>query len=190
MKSILFAAALALMLTSATAQTLYRWVDKDGKVQYTDMPPPADAKDVQQKRLVDNNGPADGEMPYATRVAKEKNPVTLYDTECKDGCKEARDLLNKRGIPYVEKNPSIDAAAATALRAMVGGLSVPTMVVGPNPFKGFDEATWQAALDTAGYPKSNPFAKPFQATAPAKKKPAEPPPVIDDGIPSSKPAGN
>jgi hypothetical protein len=28
----------------ATAQQLYRWVDKDGKVQYSDQPPPSGAK--------------------------------------------------------------------------------------------------------------------------------------------------
>ncbi len=189
MKSILLAATLVLLsLSTAMAQTMYRWVDKDGKVQYTDMPPPADAKDVQKKTLAADTGPADGEMPYATRVAKEKFPVTLYDTDCRDGCKEARDLLNKRGIPFTEKNPSVDAAAAAALRAAVGGLSVPTMMVGTNPQKGFDEASWQAALDSAGYPRSNPFAKP--APAPAKKPPPEKPPVIDDGIPTSKPPSN
>ena len=34
---------------AADAQTnVYRWVDKDGKVQYSDTPPPKDAKSATQ----------------------------------------------------------------------------------------------------------------------------------------------
>ncbi len=37
---------MALFSTVAAAQTLYRWLDADGNVQYSDQPPPADAKDA------------------------------------------------------------------------------------------------------------------------------------------------
>ena len=69
-KSVLVALVGAGVLVSAiaNAQTLYRWVDKDGKVQYSDMPPPANAKNSQQKRLGDNLIEQD-KLPYALRMA-------------------------------------------------------------------------------------------------------------------------
>ena len=42
--------ALAILLGAATVTAqVYKWVDKDGKVQYTDTPPPLDAKGVPKK---------------------------------------------------------------------------------------------------------------------------------------------
>ncbi|MET0680713.1 MAG: DUF4124 domain-containing protein, partial [Burkholderiales bacterium] len=43
------ALAVAAMFVAATAGAqMYRWVDKDGKVHYTDAPPPAASKSVQK----------------------------------------------------------------------------------------------------------------------------------------------
>ena len=48
---IVMAAALC-FATAADAQTnVYRWVDKDGKVQYSDTPPPKDATNATQKSM-------------------------------------------------------------------------------------------------------------------------------------------
>ena len=43
MKHWVFLMALILS-TMSFGQSIYRWVDKDGKVFYSDQPPPADAK--------------------------------------------------------------------------------------------------------------------------------------------------
>ena len=44
MRPIALLLALAVAGTLADAQTMYKWVDKDGKTHYTDSPPPDDAK--------------------------------------------------------------------------------------------------------------------------------------------------
>ena len=44
MRTIAFLLAAAVTATPAAAQTMYKWVDKDGKTHYTDSPPPDDAK--------------------------------------------------------------------------------------------------------------------------------------------------
>ena len=60
--------AIAVLLAAATVTAqVYKWVDKDGKVQYTDTPPPADAKGTPKK--VDTR-PASG--PAATPAAPAK----------------------------------------------------------------------------------------------------------------------
>ncbi len=139
----------------AHAQTnVYRWVDKDGKVQFSDSPPPADAKDATQKRL-GGGGDEDTQLPYATQVAKRRNPVTLYTGgDCGDACVKGRELLERRGIPYTERDAQNNDADREALKKLVGSLYVPTLVVGEATTKGYDEDLWQAAFDNAGYPKT------------------------------------
>ena len=44
--------ALAILLATATvAAQVYKWVDKDGKVQYSDTPPPASATKTEAKKI-------------------------------------------------------------------------------------------------------------------------------------------
>jgi glutaredoxin len=144
---------------SAAAQQLYRWVDKAGRVTYSDIPPPKDAKQAQQKKLVDNVIEQEA-VPFALKEAMRKNPITLYVTDCGEPCTLARALLAKRGIPFAERNPNTDAKAADALKALVGGLDVPTMTLGEEKFKGYLESEWNGALDRAGYPRTNATLKP------------------------------
>jgi Domain of unknown function (DUF4124) len=152
------------VVTSASAQGLYRWEDKNGRVTYSDTPPPKDAKTQTQKKLGDNVIEQE-KLPFATKAAQEKNPVTLYVTNCGEACTAARALLTARGIPFSEKNPAADPAAAAKLKEVAGDLDVPTMTVGSNAQKGFLESSWTAALDNAGYPKTNAVLGPAQATA-------------------------
>ena len=98
------ATALAGALLAQAQSTVYRWVDKDGKVHFSDTPPPADAKDATQRR-VGGGGTEDTQLPYATQVAARRNPVTLFvGAACGDPCDKGRDLLTRRGIPYTERD--------------------------------------------------------------------------------------
>ena len=144
----------ALAASAALAQsTVYRWVDKDGKVQFTDTPPPTDAKSVTERRM--GGGGSDEQLPYATQVAARRSPVTLYASDdCGDYCAQGRELLSKRGIPFAEKNPQKNPADAEALKAAIGALEVPVLMVGTTPVKGYGEESWQSALDQAGYPRT------------------------------------
>ena len=44
MKTLALLIGISLASTLCTGQTMYKWVDKDGKTHYTDSPPPEDAK--------------------------------------------------------------------------------------------------------------------------------------------------
>ena len=149
--------ALPLLLTLccslASAQGAYRWVDQDGKVHYGDRPPAG--KSVQAQAVKLTAPEADKTLPYATREAMRDFPVTLYVTEtCGAGCKEGRELLRRRGIPFTEKTISTPEDGA-ALGKLVGSeqVSVPVLLVGDNPLKGFLATEWSILLDAAGYPK-------------------------------------
>lgn len=165
--------------TRADAQQLYKWVDKDGKVSYSDQPPPKDAKDVRQKGYGDNVTPSD-ELPFSVKEAMKRNPATLFSFDCGDPCDKARALLNTRGIPFAERNPQTDPAAMDALKEATGAQSVPTLTLGPRVIKGFAESEWHDALTSSGYPRTNPGirAKPVAPPTPAAPAtPATPAPV-------------
>ena len=138
---------------AAQAQsTVYRWVDKDGKVQFGDNPPPAE--NYTERRM--GGGYVDeSQLPYATQVASKRHPVTLYvSNECGDLCTQGRALLSKRGVPYAEKNAQTSLADQEALQKVAGALSVPFLLVGESKVKGFDSDSWNAALDSAGYART------------------------------------
>ena len=154
--------------TRADAQQLYKWLDKDGKVSYSDQPPPKDAKDVRQKGYGDNVTPSD-ELPFSVKEAMKRNPVTLFSFDCGDPCDKARALLNTRGIPFADRNPQTDPTAMDALKEATGAQSVPTLTLGTRVLKGFAESEWHDALTSSGYPRTNPGirAKPVAPPTPA-----------------------
>jgi glutaredoxin len=176
------AIALALAATAAHAQ-LYRWVDRDGKVNFTDTPPPAYARDV-QKRAREAGAAESGQGSYEVQQAVKKFPVTLYTAADCAPCKEARDLLAKRGVPYREVTVGTEETRAE-LKKVAGEMEVPVMTVGRDIQKGFEASMYHAALDIAGYPKTAPPGA--RAAAPAAK-PA-PKPVVAEKPPEDAPRG-
>lgn len=135
----------------AQAQSAYRWVDKDGKVHYGDRPPQT-ARDVEERKYA--TPAADRQLSYAMRQAMQNFPVTLYVTpDCEVACKEGRDYLARRGIPFTEKSVTSNEEIA-ALREQLGGgdVVVPVLLVGEKSRKGFLESAWAGLLDAAGYP--------------------------------------
>mgnify|MGYP000629672765 CR=1 FL=1 len=91
---------LALASTLASAQA-YRYVDPQGRTVISDSPPPGRARDVAKSGTGGENN--DG-LPYEVRRAVENFPVTLYTSaDCVSECKQAREFLNGRGVPFTEK---------------------------------------------------------------------------------------
>lgn len=152
-RMILLLACLMAMSPVIRASELYRWVDKSGKVNYGDLPPP-DATGVE--RLKFSGKPAqDEDLPFETRRAMERFPVTLYIADgCGDSCDQAHALLGKRGIPYSEKllRTKQDIDAFKQLSGIYN--VVPVLAVGKEFLKGFSEIQWNSELDIAGYPRT------------------------------------
>jgi glutaredoxin len=161
---VLLSAAL-LSASVVSAQSTYRWVDKAGQTVYSDQPPPPGAKQI--VRLGAEERGDDQQLPYATRQAVEKYPVTLYTSaNCVEGCKQARDLLNGRGVPFAERMVKSDEDSTELTKKLGSEALVPSIFVGQQNFKGYESGAWNNLLDLAGYPKSAPFgAKPSGAFA-------------------------
>ena len=142
-----------LMLAGLAHAQQYRWVDKRGRIQYTDTPPPASAKDVRKTESTAAPAAAPA-LPFELARLQQDFPVTLYTAPtCKEGCERARDLLNKRGIPFKEISV-FENSTNEELKRVSGGTEVPTMVVGRSVEKGFEQTAFDALLDSAGYPKA------------------------------------
>jgi glutaredoxin len=157
----------AMAAASAWAQQ-YRWVDEKGRVHYTDTPPPPSAKSAQKKNLKGNEL---GQQPsYELTQAIRNAPVTLYTfPDCKDPCQMARDVLNKRGVPFREKLIS-NQQMLDELKQVSGGLNVPVMVVGSQVEKTASPQAFNQALDIAGYPAAG-VVRPGNQKEPAAPKP-------------------
>jgi len=103
MNRIVFLIALLLAAGTVQAAQLYRWVDDKGRVEWRDTPPPANAKKV-ERRTVGGSVIETTELPFSVQQAAKNFPLTLFITDCGDGCTKARAHLNRRGLPFTEKN--------------------------------------------------------------------------------------
>ena len=174
--------AAAIFAAGALAQQaqVYRYVDKDGHVVYTDRLPPDAAKDVQAKRMGGNYVQSD-EMSLATREAQERFPVKLYTFPCGEVCRAAEALLNRRGVPYTTIAVDTPEGSEQLMKA-TGELQAPVLQIGDKQFaKGYSEARWTAMLDEAGYPKApaNRRAAPTARAPGNTGAPVAPPPAAD-----------
>lgn len=195
--------AMLLAAGAALAQPVYRHVDKNGKVTFSDQPPAADAQPAGPRS---GSAPAAGAgLPYELRQVAQRYPVTLYTSDECGPCGAGRSLLVTRGVPFEERivksNEDVEA-----LQRLSGQASLPLLSIGAQQLKGFSDAEWSQYLDAAGYPKSaqlpasyrNPPAQPLVAVQPAvapqpqRAAPAPsnpPPPAPATGPTPSNPAG-
>lgn len=176
---------LACLLAVPAHGAMYKWVDAQGRVQYSDMPPPPNAKRVEEQKIVPNTIGTSG-APYAVQAAAKRNPVTVWMNDCGDLCNRARDFLARRGVPHTVRNPALQNEQDAWKKASSGDNSVPLLVVGSlQTVKGFDEEQWNSVLDAAGYPRTAPSLKPQAVpTAEAAKPPAGAPPAAAPGAPA------
>lgn len=163
----LFLCILLMTSTHSQADSLYRWKDKEGKTHYGDKPA-EDSIGAEPRKFGAAPAAGDDELSYGIRKAKQDFPVTLYAAEsCGDICVQARALLNKRGVPYTEKNINTNEAIES-YKKLTGGTSIPALTVGKSLLRGFEAGQWNSELDVAGYPKIAPFGS----------RPAPPPSVV------------
>ena len=194
-----------LVSVSALAQGVYRIVGPDGRVSYSDQPPPATNARPVTGAVGAAGGGTNAQLPFELRQVSNRYPVTLYtSSECAP-CNSGRNLLNARGIPYAEKTINTNEDAE-ALKRLSGQASLPFLTIGSQQIKGYSDSEWTQFLDAAGYPKQSalpiayrraaptplvavqaPAAAPGQATA--QSQPAEAPAAPSVTPPVTNPAG-
>lgn len=181
-------ACLAAVLPAAPAAAQYKVVNPDGSVTYTDRPPvaAANARITQMGRSGAAVGVVEPALPQELQQAVRRYPVTLYTTSECTACERAREFLQRRGIPYRERQ-ALSADDVQALERLVGSRSVPALTVGPQPLVGYDANQWAEYLDAAGYPRESKLPRGWQAPAPTPL--TERPPAPPAAPPAAAPGG-
>lgn len=137
------------------AQQVYRIVGPDGKVTFSDQPPPAASNAKVTAAGADGNrGVATASLPFELRKVVGQYPVTLYTGENCSPCVMARAMLSARGVPFAEKTVSTNQDTQ-ALQRLSGESSLPFLTIGSQQLKGFSDSEWNQFLDAAGYPKTS-----------------------------------
>jgi glutaredoxin len=150
----LFAAA-AFCGNDANAQQIYRIVQPDGRVTFTDTRPlEANAK-ATAAAAAPLGGSSQAALPFELREAASRYPVTLYTAPECGPCGAGRTMLSNRGIPFTEKTV-VSSDDIEALKRLAGAAaSLPFLTIGSQQLKGYAEAEWAQFLDAAGYPKTS-----------------------------------
>jgi glutaredoxin len=144
-----FVSMLMTIAGSAVAD-MYKWVDENGKVHYTDSPPPKKKGDKERK-VVSITGPA-VISPYSggapgTRLAPAK--VTIFTASWCDYCKKAKAFLTSRRIAFEDIDVERTPQGRDAFHNL-GGNGVPVILVGAQRMDGYREATLDGLLRHAG----------------------------------------
>ena len=144
-------ATVAMLLGGAAVGALaqYKIVGPDGKVTYTDKPPTA--ADIKIPANGGNAAPSAGGLPYETRQAMTKFPVTLYRTKDCPVCDDARRALRQRGVPFNEYTV-VTSDDFTAYKSRFNSSNFPTVIVGGKSLSGYSPTDLSGYLDAAGYP--------------------------------------
>ena len=163
-----FLASAALWGACAHAQ-VFRIVGPDGKVTFSDRPPP-DAKAAPAQSVAipsgTSSGSGTGSLPGELRRVAGQYPVTLYTTKDCGPCNSARSYLQQRGIPYTEYTVGTREDFA-ALQRLSGSGNLPFLTVGGQHIPGFSEVEWSQYFDAAGYPKTSQLPSNYRNADPA-----------------------
>ncbi len=167
--------ACAVLPSAAFAQ--YKYVGPDGRVTYSDQPPPRDARVIEEKKL---GAPpsSSAALPFEVQQAASKYPVTIYTGDKCAPCDEARTYLRNRGVPFAEKTVSSSDDIALFKQQSPDG-TAPVLVVGARKAVGFSQAAWSGLLDSAGYPLTSALPRDYQNPAPTALSPTTTPPATN-----------
>lgn len=163
------ALGLAMFSSAGPALAAYKVVGPDGRVTYTDRPP-SDRPAATLKTngtVVPNTG-----LPFELQKIATQYPVTFYTSPSCLPCDAGRQMLQGRGIPYVEKTVET-AEDILTLQKREGVQQLPVLKIGSKQLVGFAQADWVAYLDAAGYPAKS-------ALPASYKQPAATPLVAPD----------
>lgn len=168
--TIIVATALALSTLPVRAQQ-YKVIGADGKVTYTDRPPVVAGDRISKFNAKVASSSPDALLPAELRQVAQRYPVTLYVTPDCAPCDSARQFLQQRGIPHVEKTVT-SAEDGEALMRLTGGRDAPALSIGAQVVRGMSAETWTSYLDAAGYPKESklPAAYQFPAATPMTER--------------------
>lgn len=122
---------------------IYKWVDENGKVHYSDKPFEKQGEQViderQLRRAISSVEFVSIEiLPAEIIVNKQSHQVVMYATQRCGYCAKARRYFSENNIDYIEKDIDISIAARQEFDR-AGGRGVPLIFVGKYKITGFNQ---------------------------------------------------
>ncbi|HLD14701.1 MAG TPA: glutaredoxin domain-containing protein [Burkholderiales bacterium] len=148
---------------------LYKWVDREGNVSYRDQLPPEGSDYKVEERPIRYGSPVVKKKADPNAKVAEKYPVVLYSVPNCGSCDLARIYLQKREVPFTEKNADNDLKIQEELKKKTGALTAPTILIGEKIMKGYLESLLEGELDQAGYAGAKAPAADGGSTGPKPK---------------------
>ena len=149
------------------AQQVYKSVDKNGRVTYSEVPPLPGSGD---KLTADSASSVS--LPYALQQVVSRYPVTLYTTADCGPCINARLMLTQRGVPFAERTVSSNEDIV-AYKKLNSENNFPLATIAAQQLKGYEEGEWTKYLDAAGYPKTSTLPRNFRNAEPVSLTPTK-----------------
>jgi glutaredoxin len=129
---------------------VYKWTDAQGRVHYSDDPPP-EAKAQQIKVKINSiQGPAVVSTVRESSPARAKDKVRIYTAVWCGYCKRAKAHLAAKGVPYDEMDVETSERGRSEF-AQLGGRGIPVILVGSQRMDGFDASRLDAMLAAVGW---------------------------------------
>jgi len=147
MMRILVAVVLTLAAGSSAAQTIYRWTDEQGRVQYSNEPPANAKTRPVADRINSYDGPVQvRQAPGAAQTAaREAGPVVMYSTSWCKYCAQARAYFAAQRVRYHEYDIETSTTAHAEFKRL-GGRGVPLIVHGGQTMSGFSAKSFEALV--------------------------------------------
>lgn len=164
----IFLAFLWLVLViEPSAAEIYRWVDENGVVHFSDSPTESisEAKEAEEDSSPDPNtedfSPPATETPkttldpnfFDTLDESRDEPVTvnaptveIYETSWCGYCIKAKNFFRSRGIKFKAYDIEKDKGAARRMMALTRRRAVPFVVINGQPIQGYSEQAYTQAL--------------------------------------------
>lgn len=138
-----------LLLNSAHAGKLYKWVDANGRVSYQDKPPPKNAKILDEK-TIDQKKSAYNNVDRAKSPLR-ATPIDIYVTNSCVSCDEIVDKLAELNIPHNEKDIENFRDIQSIIIRQTNGLTVPAVFIDNRLVQNAKLNTLEAILRDHGY---------------------------------------
>lgn len=122
---------LGLAIPSVAFSGVYRWVDENGKVYFSDKPSQSHSSEAVKLRINTYEG-----VSYDTSSFDVGKEVVMYSASWCGVCKKARRYFAERGIKYTEYDIENSAKGKTEFKKL-GAKGVPVILVGNRRMNGF-----------------------------------------------------
>ncbi|MEH6617072.1 MAG: DUF4124 domain-containing protein [Porticoccus sp.] len=122
------------LLAPAVYGEIYKWVDKSGKVHFSDTKPTGGAVEQVEVKVNTITSPSVSESDFLDALGRRK--VVMYSAVWCGVCKKARRYFQQEGIPFKEYDIESSRKGRQDF-AKLNGRGVPIILVGKQQMSGF-----------------------------------------------------